>query len=413
MKYILLIITILFYTAAEEVLSKDQWYSAPSLQVPRGGAAAINYNGYIYVFGGKSLNNNVLSSVERYDFQTRSWDISAVPDFQYARYNASVVEFEGNIYLLGGRDNKDIRREVEIYDPVQNSWTPAHDLRRVREGLSGAVFNDRIYAIGGQENNYKLIDEIEWYDQPGDNWLDAIFNLPYPRAAHFSGVEQNTFYMFGGNYYGPMTDCYKAAPGPTGYEWIRLSDLDRGRAYGASAKVRKEIFLLGGETSEGKTNTVQVFNTETEVFGPCEPFSAPRSGLAAVTARDTVIYIIGGFETEFNEPVATVEYYYGDLTTTVDEGPYHLPLKNILIKGYPNPFNNTINLDVSVPVPDSYELAVFDITGKKLTAIFKGDMPAGNSLFRWQAGEEIASGLYILTVRSKKYFQNFKLMLLK
>ena len=413
MKHVFQLLIFCFTLITTDLISDDEWYQAPPLMVPRGAATAINHNGYIYVFGGKSFDNKVLNSVEMYDLETHVWDTTAVPPFQFPRYNASVVAFEGKIYLLGGRDNKDIRREVEVYDPVQNNWSSAHDLRRNREGLAGAVFNDRIYAIGGQEDNYKLIDEIEWYDQPADNWLDAVFNLPYPRAAHFSGVEKNTFYMFGGYYYGPTAECYKAEPGTSGYQWIRLNDLDRGRAYGASAKVRNEIFLLGGETSDGKTNTVQVFNTDTELFGPCEPFSAARSGLAAVTVRDTIIFIIGGFETSLNEPVATVEYYYGNLTTAIGETTSQLPVNHILIKGYPNPFNNTINLEVTVPVHDDYEIVVFDITGRKIATIYKAIMSKGSRLFRWQAGEEISSGIYFLTAHSNDFIQNYKLIYVK
>jgi hypothetical protein len=394
-------------------LSADDWYQAPPLLSPRGGAAAISYSSYIYVFGGKTINNKVLASVERYDIRTGIWDTTSVPAFQYPRYNASVVLFENKIYLMGGRDNNNRYKEVEVYDPAQNNWNTAHDLRKEREGLAGAVFNDRIYAIGGQEDNYKLISEIEWYDQPGDDWLEAVFSLPYPRAAHFSSVDKNTFYMFGGFYYGPTAESYKAEPGTTGYQWIRLGDLDRGRAYGASVKVWNEIFLIGGETSEGKTSAVEVFNMKTETFGPCVPISSARSGLAAATVQDTIIFIIGGFETDLDEPVTTVEYYYGELISSVEAVPMNQPGKFVLIKGYPNPFNNAINLEVSIPMADEYELSIFNITGQKILTVFKGKLPGGTSNFRWQASEEISSGLYIFSVHSQNYYQNYKLAYIK
>jgi N-acetylneuraminic acid mutarotase len=392
----------------------DEWYSAPSLFVPRGGAAAVAHGNYIYVFGGKSFDYKVLSSVERYDLTEEVWDTTFVPDFNYPRYNASAVVFEGKIYLIGGQDGESTLRVVEAYDPVQNEWTEVHNMRREREALAGAVFNDRIYAIGGQKDTQSLIDEIEWYNQPVDDWLDAIFDLPYPRAAHYYSVLGNTFYMFGGYYYGPTRTAYKAVPGESGYEWIQLGDLGKSRAYGATAISRGDIYIIGGETSYGKTNTVEVFITEDEHYGPCEPITSPRSGLAAVTVQDTVIYAIGGFETEYDDPVATVEFYHGELYTAIeDDLNIIVPDNQILIKGYPNPFNNAISLDLSIPENDGYVIEIYNITGQKVETLYEGNLNRGNHHYNWQVDSNISSGLYFLTIKSTKYFKNYKMIYVK
>ena len=392
----------------------DEWYAAPSLHIPRGGAAAVTYGDYIYVFGGKSFNNRVLNNVERYNLIEDVWDTTVVPDFSYPRYNATAVVFEEKIYLMGGQDGESTLRVVEVYDPVQNKWTEVHNLRRDREGLAGAVFNNRIYAIGGQKDPQSLLDEIEWYDQPGDDWLDAIFDLPYPRSAHYHGVLGNTFYMFGGYYYGPTRTAYKATPGTNGYEWIQLDDLSKSRAYGATAISRGDIYIIGGETSYGKTNNVEVYLTNEEHFGPCEPITSPRSGLAAVTVEDTIIYAIGGFETQHNDPVATVEWYHGELYTSVEDGKIAiLPESQILIKGYPNPFNNGIRLDIGIPENDLYSIDIYNLSGQKIKTLFEGNINGGNHSYKWEVDTTISSGLYFLVVKSNRYFQKFKMIYVK
>jgi len=409
----ILIISILVLLLSRVVIA-DGWYSAPSLLVPRGGAAAVTHGNYIYVLGGKSFNNKVLNSVERYDLIESIWDTTYVPDFNYPRYNATAVVFEEKIYLMGGHDGESTLRVVEVYDPVQNEWTEVHNLRRDREALAGAVFNDRIYVIGGQKDTQSLLDEIEWYDQPANNWLDAIFDLPYPRSAQYHGVIGNTFYMFGGYYYGPTRTAYKASPGSSGYEWRQLADLEISRAYGAATISHGDIYIIGGETSSGKTNTVEVFLTETETYGDCYPISFPRSALAAVTVEDTIIYAIGGFETEYNDPVSTVEWYHGELYTTVDNNiDTVLPENHILINGYPNPFNNGIRLDIGIPKNDQYTLDIYNISGQKIKTLYEGNLNRGNHSYKWEVESNISSGLYFMIIKSTRYFQNYKMIYVK
>ncbi len=406
--------TVILILMLSQTLTADDWYAAPSLLVPRGGAAAVTHANAIYVLGGKSINNKVLNSVERYDLIAGVWDTTVVPNFSYPRYNATAVVFEGKIYLMGGQNGEQSLKSVEMYDPVQNEWTEVQNLRREREALAGAVFNDRIYAIGGQKDNQSLINEIEWYDQPADDWLDAIFDLPYPRAAHLHSVFGNTFYMFGGYYYGPTRTTYKAVPSEEGYEWIQLNDLEIGRAYGAAAISRGDIYIIGGETSDGKTNTVEVFLTKTETYGHCEPITNPRSGLAAVTVEDSIIYAIGGFETEYNDPVATVEWYHGELYTAVVDAPQKNILQDyIIINGYPNPFNNGIKLEISIPETDEYSMDIYNISGQKIHTLHEGNLTRGTHQFQWQVNSYLSSGLYFMIAKSKKHHQKFKMVYVK
>ena len=106
MKRVTKSLILFFVLIFSQMLTADEWYSAPSLLVPRGGAAAVTYGNYIYVFGGKSIENKVLNSVERYDILAAVWDTTVVPDFNYPRYNATAVIFNEMIYLMGGQDGE-------------------------------------------------------------------------------------------------------------------------------------------------------------------------------------------------------------------------------------------------------------------------------------------------------------------
>ena len=395
------------------LLHADEWYTASPMHSARGGAAAVLYGDYIYVFGGKSIDGTVLNTVECFDIDNDEWDTLAVPPFQHARYNAAALVYDNKIYLIGGREDDDVIGATEIYDPVQNSWTEAQKMRKEREGFSGALLNNRIYAIGGQEEQNKLIDEIEWYNPDQNSWLEAVFDLPFPRAAHYAAARQDTFYMFGGYYYGLTRSAYKAIPTDSGYVWIQNGELCQGKAYGATAVVGEEIFLIGGEISTGKTNKVDVYNVTNGTYASCQPLSSTRSGMAAVTAKDSLIYVIGGFETINNEPVNTVEYYSGKLTAIEKTKNLAIPENHILIQGYPNPFNSQINFRVKTLKHDTYDLSVYNIRGQQIHHIFRGNLNPGEHQFTWQASPSIASGLYLLVIQSNEMSEKFKAIYVK
>ena len=157
-----------------------------------------------------------------------------------------------------------------------------------------------------------------------------------------------------------------------------------------------------------------IFLTETETYGHCEPITSPRSGLAAVTVEDTIIYAIGGFETEYNDPVSTVEWDHGELYTAIEDdlNPV-LPQGHILINGYPNPFNNGIKLELSIPERGEYVMEIYNIAGQRIHTLYNGKLTRGSHSFKWQVNSNISSGLYFLIVQSSKNYQKFKMIYVK
>lgn len=55
---------------------------------------------HMYVVGGNSSSNSVLSSVERYNFDENKWD--TVCDLSTPRASPAVVAANGLLYAIGG-----------------------------------------------------------------------------------------------------------------------------------------------------------------------------------------------------------------------------------------------------------------------------------------------------------------------
>jgi hypothetical protein len=70
------------------------------------------------------------------------------------------------------------------------------------------------------------------------------------------------------------------------------------------------------------------------------------------------------------------------------------------ISAYPNPFNPSTSISLTLPVQSYVEIRVFDVMGRKVRNLLQKDLAAGMQTFTWDGlgdgGTRIASGFYIL-----------------
>ncbi len=393
-----------------------EWQTIAPLNTPRAGAASVVWQNKIYVFGGKSLNNKILNTVERYDPARGEWDETVVPEFSEERYNASAILFDNKIFLIGGRGEEDVLSKVEVYDPAQNLWYDAQDLHEEREGFTAVILNNHIYVIGGQKKEHSMMDEIEWYDESKDKWVEVNEDMPHPRVAPFAAAVNDTFYMFGGYYFGLTKSFYKWKFKSDHSKWSAEPDLPTARAYGATVLRGDSLFLIGGEIQSGKTNMVEIFDLKKQKFIGGAPMNTARSGVTGVCLNDS-IYAIGGYDRDSDEPLAVVEVYAEKLTA-IDQSPSSLiPQSKTIINGYPNPFNGSITLNVAVNRIDYYEIALYNVLGKQIRTIYNGKLRNGQHRFQWrgrdEAGQEVASGVFFMVVKSVNQVTSYKIVYVK
>ncbi len=416
---ILKICLAIIFTLSATIIHAEDWEETTPLNVPRTGAAAVALNGSIYVIGGKTYGPTiseytVLNTMERYDPQNRNWEPMA--DFQNARYDAAAVVYNGEIYLLGGTDGKEGLDSVEKYDPVQNQWSAVQVMRRKRQGHAAVLFNGYICVLGGLvSDNYE--NEMEWFNQYNGEWSDYDSTLAYPRAAAFIASTGHNIYLFGGNYWTPSSLGYKS---DSLFNWSELPALQVPRYYGGIARLDDRLYLIGGNTTmEEGTSLVEIYNITTNSMYPGPQLEVPRAGLAAVSLNDA-IYAIGG--EQGREPtdyriLSSVEVYYPGATTAIDEPKGNLPAGYLTVSGYPNPFNGIIQLQINAPAAGSYQLRVFDVTGRLVRTIHSGYLTSGQHRFQWsgadQSGNPVSSGIYIAVAENNHERQNLKIIYVK
>jgi len=84
---------------------------------------------------------------------------------------------------------------------------------------------------------------------------------------------------------------------------------------------------------------------------------------------------------------------------------------------FPNPFNATATIDVTLPITSPLRMAVYDILGRRVFSTNLGIRPPGNHLISWSGndshGTPLATGSYFLTLSTPSYSQTKKIIVLK
>ncbi|MBT7518769.1 MAG: T9SS type A sorting domain-containing protein, partial [Candidatus Marinimicrobia bacterium] len=99
-------------------------------------------------------------------------------------------------------------------------------------------------------------------------------------------------------------------------------------------------------------------------------------------------------------------------TVKVDDDDEILPLEFALHPPYPNPFNPTTTIQFAVSTMTIASLGIYDISGKLVETLVRGDFEAGEHEVIWNAVNH-SSGIYFVELTSGKNRSVQKLVLLK
>ena len=92
--------------------------------------------------------------------------------------------------------------------------------------------------------------------------------------------------------------------------------------------------------------------------------------------------------------------------------PTSQPVSFNLSEAYPNPFNPSTSLEVSLNVASNVSITAYNVMGQMVSVIHDGNMDAGSHAITWNASD-LASGMYIIKAQIAGDVINQKVMLLK
>jgi hypothetical protein len=189
--------------------------------------------------------------------QTAAFSWRSLTENFYHRSRAGGVFVGTNFYLVGGEIDRNVHgsrraKTVEILDGATGTWSTS--MVKMSPGVSNisgsvAAVGDRIYVFGGYDGLSVRTDLIQVYDISADQWAVHTTLLPEP--------------MYG---------CLAVTLGGG------------------------QIFVCGGSTATGATDSAFVFDTVTGTITPTSPMPTPRFHITG-DRNGPIVYVAAGFGT--------------------------------------------------------------------------------------------------------------------
>jgi hypothetical protein len=93
--------------------------------------------------------------------------------------------------------------------------------------------------------------------------------------------------------------------------------------------------------------------------------------------------------------------------------PAQVIAKQFSVGNYPNPFNPTTTISITLPVKTMVDLIIYNALGQEVVRLVKGEhLNAGSYEYNWDASS-LPSGIYFYHLRTKEFTRTQKMMLLK
>lgn len=127
------------------------------------------------------------------------------------------------------------------------------------------------------------------------------------------------------------------------------------------------------------------------------------------------IIVVGNSQSTYWSAITTLSY--SNSATGIDDVLAYAPESFQLDQNYPNPFNPTTNLRFTIADFGYTELKIFDLLGREIKTLVKENLIPGNYEKEWDgtnnAGQPVASGVYLYRLKTKGFVQTRKMVLLR
>jgi len=245
--------------------ASDSWSVTTPLPERRHHAGIASLNGLLYIMGGftKSFMSiwHAIPTVYQYNPATKEWlELAPMPT---ARGALGVAIYQNRLYAIGGYDGKYNSGAVEIFDPQTNTWSFGAPMPTPRDHLAAVTSGNRIYAIGGRPelDYHRNMGVVEEYDPHTNQWRPRA-NLPTPRSGITAGAINEWIYVIGGES-GDGTFTTNEAYHPATDQWQTMTPMPTARHGLGSAVVDGRLYVISGGPTPGGS-----FSQVNEVFTP-------------------------------------------------------------------------------------------------------------------------------------------------
>nr|XP_023698539.1 kelch-like protein 13 isoform X7 [Paramormyrops kingsleyae] len=158
----------------------NEWTYVAKMNEPHYGHAGTVYGGFMYISGGIT-HDTFQKELMCFDPDADKWSQKA--PMTTVRGLHCMCTVADRLYVIGGNhfrgtsDYDDVL-SCEYYSPALDLWTPIAAMLRGQSDVGVAVFESKIYVVGGYSwNNRCMVEIVQKYDPEKDEW-HKVFDLP-------------------------------------------------------------------------------------------------------------------------------------------------------------------------------------------------------------------------------------------
>ena len=194
----------------------DTWYSSDGINwtlsnpnynylIINQGVKSLIFNNKLWLIGTDNLGGFDMNGVW-YSSDGINWiEATSSPPWS-ERVNFSTAVYDNKIWVMGGRASPLVSNDVmnDIwYSSDGINWIEATSSANwsPRYGQGTVIYNNKMWIMGGHENNYNNSFSDVWYSSDGINWIEATSSANWsPRYDYPFDIVNNNIWTIEGDY---------------------------------------------------------------------------------------------------------------------------------------------------------------------------------------------------------------------
>ncbi len=208
-----------------------------------------------------------------------------------ARSGLAVAVYENQIYAIGGETAQGVTGVMEQYDVATDTWITLTSKPVPVADINAAVIGGKIYIPGGRLASGGVTDALESYDPRRGQW-ERRAPLPVALSGYALVTFEGKLYVFGG-WDGQkfLASVYEYDSGQD--KWIERMPMPTARGFAGAAIAGGKIYVLGGYDGKNALAVNEEYIPEHDTWSGHTPLPAGRYALGVASIAD-IIYVVGG-----------------------------------------------------------------------------------------------------------------------
>ncbi len=290
----------------------------------------------IYLASGYTSNTagtgQIFGTKQVWKYNVASNTYTRMPDLPVAIASGQLEYLNGVLHYMGGTNSArtlDLSTHYALdLNNLPAGWITLAPLPNPRNHAGSAVFNGKIYFIGGQHGqDSKLVTQkdVDAYDPATDTWT-KMADLPVPAGANGRGhissgvtVMGNRILVLGGEIVHQSSVNMVSAYTPETNTWENLTPIPANRFSGVAGNINGLIYYSGGsKTKITYKGTPQTQSQTTTATLPAAEDAYIRNGpYAAINyGTDTSLFVKTSVSAGFTKS-AYLKFFLPDVTNMV------------------------------------------------------------------------------------------------